>query len=117
MHQFRALSLLGRRPHRVSDLAALLGIRFSSATSLVDRMDSDGLTVRVHDSVDHRVVWVKLTARGQQVLDGLWSINRGWVEGVAARLADHELEAVVLGLDLLSGALAPDEVRRPPVPR
>src|SRR5436309_2394070 len=75
MHEFRALSILLQGRLRVTDLAQLLGIRLSSATNLVDRLELKGLLQREHDLHDRRVVWCGLTPLGQKEADNLWRIR------------------------------------------
>jgi DNA-binding MarR family transcriptional regulator len=105
MHQFRALTILSNSPLRVSDVAAQLGIRLSSATNLVDRLESKNLLRRTPDSEDRRVVWCQLTDLGHQEAESLWSINRGSLEGVATRLTNEELGKAVQAFEILSAAL------------
>ena len=52
-------------------LAERLQIQHHSAVELVDRLESRGLIVRVRDSEDRRQVFVRLTARGEHVLEEL----------------------------------------------
>lgn len=105
MHQFRALSILSNSPLRVSDIAAHLGIRLSSATNLMDRLEAKKLLRRTPDPQDRRVVWCRLTDLGQEEARNLWSINRQSLEGVAARLTNEELDKAVQAFEILSAAL------------
>lgn len=115
MHQFRAMSLLLMRPLRVTDIATLVGVRMSSATSLLDRLEGRGLIARSHDPEDRRVVWCRLTPKGIREADNLWQVRRGEMEGVARRLTDAELRAAVQVLETLVAALSrPDAPEAPP---
>jgi DNA-binding MarR family transcriptional regulator len=61
----------GRQTATVGEIAAALLIRPHSAAELVDRLTQLGLAERAGDPDDHRRVQVALTARAEEVLDGL----------------------------------------------
>lgn len=105
MHQFRALSILSFGPLRVSDIAAHLGIRLSSATNLADRLEAKKLLRRTPDLDDRRVVWCQLTAQGSEEAASLWKVNRQVLENVAGLLTDEELNKAVHGFEILSSAM------------
>lgn len=105
MHQFRALALLRQGTQRVSDIADVLGIRLSAATSFVDRLEAKRLVRRVDDPADRRVVRCELTPLGRKEADSLWRINRQWLEQVTGILTSDELETVVGALEVLASAM------------
>ena len=105
MHEFRTLSLLSNGPQRVSDVASVLGVRFSSATNLIDRMEAKRLVLRLRDPVDRRVVWIRLTPLGRKQTESRWRISRQWLTHVSTLLTEQELDTVVRGLNVLSGAI------------
>jgi DNA-binding MarR family transcriptional regulator len=104
MHQFRALALLRQGPRKISEIAELLSIRLSAATSFVDRMETKRLVQRFHDPDDRRVVRCRLTALGKKEADSLWRINRQQVEHLSGLLTEEELETVVHALGVLVSA-------------
>ena len=55
----------------IGDLAGYLLLRHHGAVQLVDRAEAGGWVRRVPDQIDHRVVRVRLTARGARVLESL----------------------------------------------
>ena len=55
----------------VSDVAGYLLVRHHSAVGLIDRAEAMGLVARRADADDHRVVRMRLTARGGRRLDAL----------------------------------------------
>ncbi len=55
-------------PQRMSDLAGYLDVTLGGCTTLVDRALEDGLVERERDAADRRVVWVKLSEKGERVL-------------------------------------------------
>ncbi len=50
----------------VSEVAGELGVSLSAVTSGANRMGRLGLLSRFRDGSDHRVVWLELTASGQE---------------------------------------------------
>ena len=61
----------GGRPPTVGDLAGHLLLRPHSAVELVDRAEAAGLVGRTPDREDGRVVRVRLTADGEEILQKL----------------------------------------------
>lgn len=51
-------------PHRLSDLARLEGVSQPAMSTLINRLESDGLVRRAPDSADGRVVLVGITSAG-----------------------------------------------------
>ncbi len=111
--QFRALALLRRGPQRISDIANMLGIRLSAASTFMDRLEAKRLVERFHDLDDRRVVRCRLTALGAREAQSLWRLSRQRVEHLATILSRDELERVLAVLTLLSAAV---EREAPPLP-
>lgn len=61
----------GAAPPTVGDLAGYLLLRHHSTVELVDRAESVGLVRRVADGRDARVVRVRLTEKGDRILNEL----------------------------------------------
>lgn len=61
----------GDEPPTVSDLSGYLLQRHHSTVELVDRAEAAGLVRRTPDPRDARLVRVRLTARGEQILSDL----------------------------------------------
>jgi DNA-binding MarR family transcriptional regulator len=61
----------GTDPPAVSDLAGYLLLRHHSAVELVDRAEQAGLVRRTPDARDARLVRVKLTSKGERILNEL----------------------------------------------
>jgi DNA-binding MarR family transcriptional regulator len=53
----------------ITDLACTLGVTLSAITGLVNRLVNMGLAEREQDNDDKRVVWVKVTAKGLDVIN------------------------------------------------
>jgi DNA-binding MarR family transcriptional regulator len=59
------------RPMSVKDLAEQLLLKHHAAVQLVDRLAKAGLALRQRSAEDRRSVLVKLTPRGEELLDDL----------------------------------------------
>ncbi|KHJ72112.1 MarR family winged helix-turn-helix transcriptional regulator [Rhodococcus sp. Chr-9] len=68
-HEYRALDVIGRAddPIRLGVVAKELRIVPRSATEVVDRLESRGLTERLPDPADRRAVCVRLTDEGRRI--------------------------------------------------
>lgn len=66
----------GDTPPTISQLAARLHVRHNSAVGLVNRLARQRLVRRKDSRVDHRQVFVVLTARGSAMLDKLTYSHR-----------------------------------------
>jgi DNA-binding MarR family transcriptional regulator len=60
----------------VGDIAGYLALKHHSAVGLIDRADAAGLVARRNDPDDHRVVRLRLTARGEKTLATLSTLHR-----------------------------------------
>lgn len=80
--QFFTLRLLARENRlKVTDIASCLGVTLSAITGLINRLYKLELVTREQDDADRRIVWIKLTPKGQELIDSL-------TEKRAAKLAD-----------------------------
>ncbi|MGG2377452.1 MarR family winged helix-turn-helix transcriptional regulator, partial [Salmonella enterica] len=61
----------GRDYSSVTDLAEALQLKPNSVVELVDRSVASGLLVRETDEEDHRKVRIRITEKGEKILDTL----------------------------------------------
>ena len=104
MPQLRTLVFLRRAPRRMSDIAAFLGSGLSSATSMIERLESKRLVQRIHDPSDRRVVQCHLSEEGQTELERFWRVQSSKLKEVAGILSDEELTKVVEAMEILVAA-------------
>ena len=70
--QFFTLRLLAREKRlKVTDIATCMGVTLSAITGLINRLYKLGLVAREQDEADRRIVWIKLTPKGQELVDEL----------------------------------------------
>jgi len=73
------LAIKGFPEHRrvtVGKLAERLQLRHHSAVGLVDRLEKENLAVRVPSAQDRRQVFIRLTQRGERILERLAAVHR-----------------------------------------
>ena len=104
MRQTRTLVFLSHGPKRMSELSENVGSGMPSATSMVDRLVKKKVVERVEDPSDRRVVTIRLTPLGVEVVERFLRIGRMRYEALADALTLEELEAAVPTLELLAKA-------------
>src|SRR3972149_4643922 len=88
----------------MSHLADLLGVSYSNATGVIDRVEERGLVERVRDTVDRRVVIVRLTDQGRDRLGDVQLLKEDLLQKVLQRLDVNELRGVHAALGSLRAA-------------
>ena len=66
--QLSALSVLMGGPRTLGDLAAIEQVRPPTMSRLVRELEGAGLVTRTRDAADARVVWVRWTPSGEELL-------------------------------------------------
>lgn len=92
----------GSAPPSIRDVSEYLLIRHHSAVELVGRVSAMGLVARLPDVKDQRVVRLRLTERGQSLLETLSAAHLEELERVAATLHISEQFLDRLSQDFLS---------------
>ena len=72
----------------IGDVAGYLFIKHHSVVGLVDRAVATGMVRRRPDPVDHRVVRMELTARGQRKLETLSALHLQELKVLAPAIVD-----------------------------
>src|SRR5439155_10364422 len=88
--QLAALTVLGEGDVRMGDLAARLGLPESSATRMVDRLESVGLAARRPARGDRRCVEAGLTAEGRRVVRRVQADRREFLDEILRTLDPDE---------------------------
>jgi DNA-binding MarR family transcriptional regulator len=89
------LSVLGRGPRRITELAQYEGLAQPTTTLLVKRMEERGWVARERDPEDGRAVLVSLTEAGATALDELRAEYRGALRDHMLAMSDEEVVALV----------------------
>jgi DNA-binding MarR family transcriptional regulator len=87
---YQALLILRACPEgervTINDLAQQLLIRHNSAVGLVDRLAGQGLVAREPSPEDGRKVYLRLTAKGDRLLERLAEVHREELRRIAPEL-------------------------------
>ncbi len=96
----------GEGGRRMSELAEAVVVSRSGFTSVVDRLESDGLVMRVPDPDDRRATRVVLTPLGKKRLDEVSAHHRGVVRRIwTEHVEEAEASAIVSALAKVRTAL------------
>ncbi len=100
------LHLLSQAPRSIGAIAEELGIAISSASGLVDRLETTGLIRRVRPErpEDRRRVICQLTAGWHHRLTDHLRLGNLRLEVLLAELSDDEVRLVEQAMELLLGA-------------
>jgi DNA-binding MarR family transcriptional regulator len=103
--QYRMLVVLASRgPLRMVDLATALDVAPSTAGRMTDRLVRKQLARRHRARTDRRSVVVSLTADGRQVVDEATARRRVLIEGILAKLAPEEQQAIAVAFEAFAAA-------------
>ncbi len=100
--QLWAMCELAEKPGlRVGELAKLMALHQSTASNMVDKLESAGLVRKERTSADQRVVRLYLTQSGGSLLETAPSPARGVLPEALRLLPPDELERLQTDLDML----------------
>lgn len=104
--RFDVMAALYRRQNGVtmSELSRMLLVSNGNATTVVDRLENDGLVRRSQSDADRRTVFVALTAAGMAQFEGLAAEHEREVNRVFADLSEAELDMVTDIFKRIGGA-------------
>jgi DNA-binding MarR family transcriptional regulator len=107
MSHLHLMSMLDRHGElTMSRIAELLDVSDSNATGLIDRMEERGFVERFRDPNDRRVVLVRVSERGRQILTDVEVVRDDLMRKVLGRLDAPQLDRLSLAVNDVSGALA-----------
>lgn len=111
LHVMWRLEEFGELP--MSRLADVLDVSLSNATGLIDRMEERGLIERTRDTDDRRVVLVRLTPAGTELLEEIQIMRRDLMTAVLERLDDRQLDRLHSALIDFRAAVRTEEIANP----
>jgi DNA-binding MarR family transcriptional regulator len=80
---------------KVASLGDDLGVTSAASSQMLDRFVSMGLVTRTEDPEDRRSKRVELTALGMKTVSRGVAARHGWIERVASRMSEKEIEAAL----------------------
>ena len=118
LHVMHLLDHHGEMP--MSRLAEMLDVSLSNGTGLIDRVEERGFVERTRIPTDRRMVMVRLTPAGRQMLDEIETVREEFLRRVLDRLDPTQLTGVAKAMADLRDAVAataPGADARRPQPR
>ena len=104
---FLALEVLGKREHFImSELTERLSVALSSATGIIDRLVEKGYVARSRTEEDRRIVQVRLTEKGANLLADKKRRAMLMVERMLSCLGEQEQEELICLLEKVAGTLS-----------
>lgn len=102
-----ALKVLGKQEHLImSELAEKMSVALSSTTEIVDRLVARDYVCRSRIEEDRRIVQVRLTDKGENLLADHRRQGRVMVEGMLSCLAEKEQEELIRILEKVEHTLS-----------
>ena len=94
--RFDVMAALYRRREGVtmSELSRMLLVSDGNATTVVDRLENDGLVLRTPSETDRRTVFVALTPEGLRQFEGLATQHEAEVSQLFANLSEADLDVL-----------------------
>ena len=107
MTQLHVMHLLEQHGQlAMSRLAETLDVSLSAATGLVDRIEERGFVERIRVPSDRRIVLVRITGPGRQMLEDVEILRVGIIEQVLDELDEAQLAGVASAMADLRIAVA-----------
>lgn len=103
LHVMTMLERHGDLP--MSRIAELLDVSDSNATGLIDRMEERGFVERVRHPDDRRVVLVRVSDHGRQILTDVEGVRDELLRRVLARLDGAQLKRLAAAVSDVQAAL------------
>ena len=103
MHVLEAVDMLeAEQKNSMSHIAERLAISVSALTTSVNALVRKEYLCRESSQVDRRIVYVKLTDKGQQSLEHHERFHKKMIDSLDQTLGDEEWDTLVRSLDALS---------------
>ncbi|MDP2857907.1 MAG: MarR family transcriptional regulator [Bacillota bacterium] len=108
--QLNALNFLRHGILTMGELGQKMYLACSTATDLIDRMERNGLIQRERDTSDRRVIRLKMTVKGNEVIDEVLNARKRYLAGVLAKVASEDRKALVDNLHKIYELMKAEEV-------
>jgi len=106
MAQFFVLNhLFKQQESMMKDIARFLNVTTAAATGIVDRLVKYGYIQRIFDAADRRIIRIKLTPRGAELVKKVNLEKKKRVMEVFGRLSDPEREQYLTILSRINDIL------------
>lgn len=100
--QFTALLWLNEEGDMtIGELSQKMYLACSTMTDLIDRMEKNGVVVRVRDERDRRVVRVRMLERGKAIIEDVMKARREYLAEILSRFSPEDVESIRKRLSML----------------
>ena len=83
------------REYPIGELGKNAGVKKSTITDMVDRLEKDGIAERVRDDGDRRVVRMRLTAKGREIRKEFIKKRREEIQNIFSKLKEAETRLLI----------------------
>ena len=90
----------------IGELSEKLVLAFSTATDLINRMERNGLVVRERDTVDRRVVRLRILEKGERLLDEIIYARRVYFSNLFQHISPEEQKQLVHALHVIDEVMS-----------
>jgi DNA-binding MarR family transcriptional regulator len=106
--RFDVMAALSRAPEglKMSALSSVLRVSNGNVTGIVDRLEAEGLAVRLPVEGDRRAMLVRLTPRGAAEFARLAAAHEAWVDNLLGAVSHGEAEHLTEQLKAVRDRLA-----------
>jgi DNA-binding MarR family transcriptional regulator len=96
----------------VGSIAEGLNISAAAAAKLIDRLVKRNLLIREEDQADRRVLKIKLTQRGEQILSRINEYETKYFQAIIAKMAKEDAQSLQAGLIafLKAALITPEQI-------
>lgn len=89
--QFAILNFLNTEgDHKMTDMAKFMNVSTAAITGIIDRLAKYGYVVRKHDSSDRRIVQVKITPKGSDLIKKSFCERRQMIIDMFGKISEGE---------------------------
>jgi len=88
----------------VSAIGEQMGVTNAAASQAVERLVQKGLLDRTEDPVDRRVKQLRLSPRGEKLVEESFEARRRWMDGLTGVLSPEQQEEIAAALTALTDA-------------
>ncbi|PRX42413.1 DNA-binding MarR family transcriptional regulator [Planifilum fimeticola] len=100
--QFTALLWLNEEGDMtIGELSQKMYLACSTMTDLIDRMEKNGVVVRVRDERDRRVVRVRMLERGRAIIEDVMKARREYLADILSTFSPEDVESIRKRLSML----------------
>jgi DNA-binding MarR family transcriptional regulator len=97
-------------PIMVSEIARRMYLHPATVVGILDRLEKQGLVVRIRSTEDRRVVRVELTGQGRALVKKAPEVAQGLLVAGLEKLNAKELINIAEGLDQMAGILGAQNI-------